>query len=133
MKSSNFQIFGNWLINLGVAGLILAVILGFTGYSGTDNGSIPAVSIVFIIIGMCFYFPTLLEDNQGGISTMRVMVLAVVLVFVLIYVKIGWNAGTFDEFTIDQTWIYILGLAFGSKAIQRFSESSDEEEEKPKK
>lgn len=43
-------------------------------------------------------------------------------------IKNGWNAGSFEEFTIDQTWVYILGLAFGSKAIQKFGEGEEKEE-----
>jgi hypothetical protein len=78
------------------------------------------------MIGMCFYFPSLLEESKGEVSTMRVVVFAVVMVFVFIYVKIGWNAGLFEEFKIDSTWVYILGLAFGSKAIQKFAEEEEE-------
>jgi hypothetical protein len=122
MPKFNSVVFGRWLINAGVAGLVTSVVLNFTPYANIDAGTIPAISIVLIIIGMCFNFPTLLEDSAGGISSMRVMVLSVVLVFVLVYVKIGWTAGSFEEFTIDRTWVYILGIAFGSKAIQKFGE-----------
>ena len=34
------------------------------------------------------------------------------------------HAGSFEDFTIDKTWVYILGLAFGSKAIQKFGEDN---------
>jgi len=39
------------------------------------------------------------------------------MVLVLVYVKIGRNSGTIEEFTIEKTWIYILGLAVASKVI----------------
>jgi hypothetical protein len=130
MKLPSSKAAGRYLIIAGVAGLIIASILSFTIYSGIDRGAVPAVSFLFIMIGMCFYFPSLLEETNGEISTMRVIVFAVVMVFVFIYVKIGWNAGTFEEFTIDDKWVYILGIAFGSKAVQKFAE---EEEEKDKK
>ena len=64
---------------------------------------------------------------------MRVIVFAVVMVFVFIYVKLGWTAGTFEEFTIDSTWIYILGIAFGSKAIQKFAEEDENKKHETKK
>lgn len=113
---------GKWLIYTGLAGFVIAAIASFTPYSGIDRGAVPAVSFLLIMLGMCFYFPTLLEESAGQVSTMRVAVLAVVMVFAFLYVKIGWNAGTFEEFTIDRTWVYILGIALGSKAIQRFGE-----------
>ena len=56
---------------------------------------------------------------------MRVVVLIVVLVFAVVYIKLGWIAGSFEQFTIDTSWIYILGLAFGSKAFQKFAEEED--------
>jgi hypothetical protein len=124
----NPQTFGKGIIYIGVAGLIIAVIMSFTIYSGIDKGAVPAVSFLLIMIGMCFCFPTLLEESPGQVSTMRVVVFSVVMVFVLVYVKIGWNAGTFDEFTIDRTWVYILGIALGSKAIQRFGEDDEEKD-----
>jgi hypothetical protein len=118
--------FGVWLIRMGVGGFVLAAIQSFTMWSGLDRGAVPAASIVLILLGMCFYFPSMLEDNTGGISTMRIVVLAVIMVFTLVYVKLGWNAGSFEDFTIDERWVYILGLAFGAKAAQRFGETDDD-------
>jgi hypothetical protein len=114
--------FGRGLILLGAIGFGTAAILSFTDYSGFDEGALPAASFFLILIGMVFHFPTLLQEADGGISTMRVVVFAVVMVFSVIHLKIGWNAGTFKDFNIDQTWIYILGLAFGSKVFQKFGE-----------
>ena len=47
------------------------------------------------------------------------------LLFCTIYLKIGWTITKLETLTIDQRWVYILGLAFGSKAFQRFSEQTD--------
>ena len=122
----NPQKFGKWLILLGLAGFLVAVVMSFTSYSGLDQGAIPAGSFLSVLLGMAFHFPSMLEDNTGGVSTMRIIVFAVVMVFCVIYLKIGWTVGNFEQFTIDKTWIYILGLAFGSKVFQRFSEQDDE-------
>jgi len=132
MKIPDSKTAGRYLIITGVIGLVIAAILSFTIFSGTDRGAVPATSFLFIMIGMCFYFPSLLEEAKGEISTMRVIVFAVVMVFVFIYVKLGWNAGTFEEFTIDSTWVYILGVAFGSKAVQKFAEEENKNKEKTK-
>jgi hypothetical protein len=118
---------GQWLIVLGILGFIMSVIMSYTYYAGLDRGALPAVSFLFIMIGMCFYYPSLLEESSGQVSTMRVVVFSVVMVFVFITIKIGWSAGLFEEFTIDSRWVYILGLAFGGKAAQRIFE-----EEEPK-
>ena len=118
----NPKFFGSLLIVIGVIGFIAEAIISFTVLSGMDHGAIPASAVLLIIIGMCFFWPTLLEESPGQVSAMRVLVLAIVLVFVVIYVKLGWTADSFDEFKIDPTWIYILGLAFGAKAAQKFAE-----------
>ena len=47
------------------------------------------------------------------------------MIFALVYIKIGWSVGTLEEFTIDQNWVYILGLAFGGKVIQRYAEDDE--------
>ncbi len=118
---------GKLLIYAGILGFVYAAVMSFTIYSGLDRGAVPAASFFFILIGVCFHFPSLLEESPGRLSTMRIIVFAVIMVFVLIYVKIGWNAGSFEEFTIDKTWVYILGLAFGGKAMQKFAEQKDDD------
>ena len=133
MKVPDQKTAGRYLIIIGVVGLVAAAIISFTIYSGIEGGAVPAISFLFIMTGMCFYFPSLLEEAKGEISTMRVIVFAVVMVFVFIYVKLGWTAGTFEEFTIDSTWIYILGIAFGSKAIQKFAEEDENKKHETKK
>jgi hypothetical protein len=134
---------GALLIGIGILGFLFAVIASGLPYSYfNDNGSVPSASIFFVMIGMAFYFPDLLQGPCGGFSTMRMVVFMVVIVFVVLTIKIGWSTHSFDEFRIDSTWVYILGLAFGSKLFQQMSEQQGEnlnrkdtvvkeEEEKP--
>ena len=121
------------MIWLGIAGFIASAVMTFTKYSGLDQGGLPAAAIVLILLGMCFYFPTLLreEADKTSISTMRVCVLTVITVFALVYVKMGWTAGSFDDFKLDPNWVWIIGLALGAKAGQRMAEgtTTDESEE----
>ena len=117
--------FGLVLILMGVAGLFATAIISFTKYAGLDAGSLPAASFLVLILGMAFAFPSMLEEESKQVSTMRVVVLTVVLVFATLYIKLGWIAGTFEQFKIDPSWIYILGLAFGSKAVQKFGEEKE--------
>jgi hypothetical protein len=119
--------FGRTLITIGAIGFITSALLSFTDYSGLDQGALPAASFFLILIGMVFHFPSLLEEAKGEISTMRVIVFAVVMVFAVVHLKMGWNAGSFKDFQIDSTWVYIVGLAFGSKAFQKFYEKDDNE------
>ena len=116
---------GQVLIIIGIIGFLASVILSFTPVSGLDNGALPAGSFLIIMIGLAFAFPSMLEESPGAISTMRIIVFAIVMVFCVIYLKIGWSVGTIGEFSIDKTWIYILGLAFGSKVFQKFGEESE--------
>jgi len=128
MKNNNLITLGKILIVTGIIGFITTVILYFTIYAGMDRGALPALSFLILLIGIAFSFPSLLEDDSGGLSTMRIIVFAVVLVFCTIYIKLGFLMDSFEQFSIDQAWVYILGLAFGAKAVQKYTE---EEEKKP--
>ncbi len=117
--------FGIFLIVLAIGGFAATAIISLIDLESIINGTFPAISFLVLILGLVFYFPSLLEERKGEISTMRIVVLIVVLVFAVVYIKLGWVAGTFAEFVIDTSWIYILGLAFGSKAFQKFAENDE--------
>lgn len=118
--------FGKWLILAGFVGFTAAIVLSFTAYSGLDQGALPSISFLVIMLGMAFHFPTMLQESGGEVSTMRIIVFGLVMVFCVIYLKISWTVGNFEDFKIDETWIYILGLAFGSKVFQKFGEEKKE-------
>src|ERR1044071_8149877 len=87
------------MISTGLLGFLITVIAsGFDGTHFPDNGGVPAVSIFFVMIGMAFYFPDLLQGPCGGMSTMRMIVFMVIVVFVVLTIKIGWTTHSFDEF-----------------------------------
>lgn len=119
---NNSQKFGALLVVLGLAGFATAVGLRFSS-DANSPGELPAASLLFILIGMAFYFPQLLEDENKGLSTMRLMTFMVVSLFSVVAMKIGWLAHTFEDWKVTETWVYILGLAFGSKLFQSFSEN----------
>jgi hypothetical protein len=128
MNEKHQKTLGAAVIITGLVGFLVTVILGgIDGVHFPDNGSVPAVSILFIIIGMAFFFPDLLQGPCGGMSTMRMLVFIIITVFAVLTVKIGWMTHSFDEFRIDSTWVYILGLAFGGKVVQQMSEQQGEE------
>src|SRR5574337_428353 len=63
------------------AGLVLIVVglLGFllTGIFSDklpDHGGVPAASMLFLLLGIAFYFPDMLRGPDDGFSTMRVIV-----------------------------------------------------------
>jgi hypothetical protein len=116
---------GKVLVVIGIVGFLSSIILSFTPLSGLDTGALPAGSFFIVMIGLAFAFPSMLEESPGAISTMRIIVFAVVMVFCVIYIKIAWSVGSIGGFTIDKTWIYILGLAFGSKVFQKFGEETE--------
>ena len=114
---------GRALIITGIFGLVIAVLVSIFAYaSHADNGAIPAISFFFIMLGVAFAFPDMLQDETESLSTMRVVVFITIMIFAVISIKLAWNVKSFDEFKIDRTWVYILGLAFGSKVFQKFSE-----------
>ncbi len=113
---------GSTLVALGFLGLLATVIISFTRLADMDQGALPAASFLCIMVGFAFIFPSLLEENKGELSTMRIIVFAVTMVFCVLYIKLGWSTASFQEFKVDDTWVYILGIAFGSKAFQKFGE-----------
>lgn len=131
MKKLSFfpETFGIILISVGILGLIATAVISVVNIDKVTNGTIPALSFLILVIGLVFAFPTLLQEEKGSVSTMRVVVLTVVLVFATVYIKLGWIAGNFEEFTINQSWVYILGLAFGSKVFQKFAENDTTDDE----
>ncbi len=130
--NKNLQRFGMLLLMLGVGGFITTAVLSCINPDMITNGTMPAVSFLIFIIGLIFVFPSLLEDAPGEVSTMRVVVLITVLVFAMVEIKLGWIAGDFESFTINRSWVYILGLAFGGKAIQKFAEAEDKADKNAK-
>ena len=140
---------GQYLVVAAIFGFAAAVVLSFIpssiNYSDglASDGTLAAVSTVFLLMGSAFAMPGLLRENskdEQSYSTMRFVVLAVVVVFAVVTVKIGWQTSSFEDFKIHSTWVYILGLAFGGKVAQTFTEddhsnssATDEEEDQPEK
>lgn len=120
-----FKKFGFTLVWLGVIGFIAAITLGFK-LELDVRSALPALSFLLTMLGISFCFPTLLEESKGQLSTMRIVVFAVTMVFCTIYIRLAWNLGAFEEMTIDEKWVYILGLAFGGKVVQKFGEEETE-------
>lgn len=123
---SRYKLLGFVLVCAGLAGFAANAILSYTPMAVYDNGALPAASSFMVMIGFAFCYPSMLEENTGALSTMRMVVFATVLVFCVVYIKMAWTTATFSNFTIDKSWIYILGLAFGSKAVQKFGEQSED-------
>jgi hypothetical protein len=132
MKMTFTRLIGATLIILAVAGFVATAIISFTIYSGRDAGTLPSISLVCLLLGLAFYFPKMLTETDGSVSTMRVVVFGIVLLFIAIYMKIGWSS-SFTELKISDSWIYILGIAMGSKAIQKFGEENKNEPGDPQK
>lgn len=132
MDLQRTQRFGFALIVLGALGLLVAAILALTlGCQPAPGqgpgmlrspGALPAVSLFLVLLGMTLYFPELLSDENKGLSTMRVVIFMIISVFIIIAMKIGWEATGFSDWDITPTWVTLIGLAFGGKMIQSLSE-----------
>lgn len=129
-KVSYVQIIGFGLIAVGIVYLSYFLLPGslitFLSYLHlSTNASAEGMSISFFIImlGVSFAFPELLQDQTGGLSTMRIAAFMVVNLFCLLAIKIGWSKNSFAEIGINQYWVGILAFAFGAKATQSFFES----------
>lgn len=118
MKTGVPNPIGTVLIISGVVGLVITM---FTRWG--QDGGIPAISLFFIIIGLVFYSPTLLMDDTGATSTMRVSMLFIISTFVLLTVKAGWGSNSLKDLVIDQSWILVLSAGLGGKVLQSYTEN----------
>jgi len=112
------QRLGALLIAAGLAGLV------YTAFRSLQDGGTPAISLFLVIIGLIFYFPTLLEGDLGTTSTMRVAVLMLVSLFIILTVKVGWHETSLASLKLDPNWVWVLAAALGGKAAQSFSENA---------
>ena len=109
-------------------GIVFFLVAGFkaTLPAGVDPGDLAAVGLFFIMMGMVFYFPSLLQDAAGNTSTMRVVVFMVTSVFVILTVKVGWNAKNLEELAITESWRWVLASLLGGKVLQSYVEKGTE-------
>lgn len=126
----NLKKLGALLIALGVLGFTATVILSERQNCGTC-GTLPAISFLVCMLGFALYFPSLLEEEAGQLSTMRILAFAVALVFCFTYIRLAWTATSLQDLTIDEKWVYILGITIGGKAVQRFGENPPSNNPKP--
>ena len=110
---------GTIIIIIGMLVLLLsATIDSFDVTDHFDFGKLAATGILMIMIGMAFRFPSLLKDDNHGLSTMRLVVFMIIAVFVTVVLKIGWDANSFDVLKIDSNWTFIIIAALTGKAVQ---------------
>lgn len=111
-----FQLFGLILLILGVLAIVT--------FAFIDNCSAGvAISFVIIMLGYSLAFPSLLQDQNQGLSTMRIVVFMMANVICLLMIKYGWNLTNFHEIKIDEYWMGIIAFIFGAKATQAYFES----------
>lgn len=100
------------------------VVAAWRGQASSAPGDVPAVSLVLLVLGFAAWYPSLLTDGSGeGYSTMRVAVLAIVLVFSVVVLKAGWSVQGGGELTVSDSWWRVLTVALGGKVAQAFAES----------
>ena len=116
MKRELNQVIGAVMFAIG------AIVFLVAGFMQVQSGSVPAAAFLIILLSIGCYFPELFQDGSNAPSTLRICVLMVVSVFAVMTVKVGWVFTDFSQFFVHESWIYILGLAFGAKLTQSFAE-----------
>lgn len=134
-SSNNMQVFGRILMAFALLGFVGVMawtsIVTIRGAGPKAPGDIPAVSLFLMACGFAASFPSMLTDGSGeGVSAMRVVVFMLVSIFVLLAVKVSWDAGQLVE--ISGTWAGILSAAFGGKVFQSFAEAMQRKGDGPK-
>ena len=111
---------GAVLLGFGIASFILST--WGPSMTGGDAGDYAAIGMFLVMMGMVFYFPTLLKDYSGQTSTMRVVVFMVAAVFVILTVKTGWKAASIKDLEITESWRWVLASVLGGKVLQSYVE-----------
>jgi len=119
-KVSIVQIIGFTLIFIGVIYLICKLLCPCcTAFTGAEL----AIDFFIIMLGVAFAFPDLLQDNTGGLSTMRIVVFMMVNVICILLLDIGWGKPSLTVIGLDPYWVGVIAFVFGSKATQSYFES----------
>jgi hypothetical protein len=117
---SILQIIGFVLIVIGVSSLLISLT---PVYSLKGN----SVSVLFFIImlGVAFAFPSLLKDQNKGLSTMRITVFMMTNVICMLLLKIGWSDDitSLEQIGLNEYWMGLIAFIFGAKAAQTFFEN----------
>jgi hypothetical protein len=126
---SVIQIVGFCLTLLGILYLLFKLaLITFYGDSAKENdtkinGEEISICFFIIMLGISLAYPSLMKDQTGGISTMRVVVFMVTNVICILFLKIGWSLDSLSEMGLDSYWVGIIAFVFGAKASQTYFES----------
>src|SRR4051812_29687046 len=107
---NQYRTLGIILIIVGVLGFISAIIFG-NRLIEDARSALPALSFLILMIGFALLFPSLLAETDHRLSTMRIVVFAVTMVFCVTYIRLAWNLTSVKMLVIDEKWVYIIGLA----------------------
>jgi hypothetical protein len=86
-------------------------------FTGAGAAAYIAVLLAF---GLILMFPSVLDDENGGTSTMRVLCLAIVFSFCVIALHTAWSAWAIPP--LESNWVWLVTAALGGKALQKYSE-----------
>lgn len=88
----------------------------------TTIGEFIALNFFIIMLGISLIFPSLLQDRNQGLSTMRITVFMMTNVICLLLLKLGWNAPNLKSIGLDEYWMGMIAFIFGAKAAQTYFE-----------
>ncbi|MEI6682204.1 MAG: hypothetical protein WCO44_06230 [Bacteroidota bacterium] len=120
---SILQVLGFTLIISGIVYLFAMLFSGGTAETTALSGGKIAIAFFIVMTGVAFAFPSLLQDQTEGLSTMRIVVFMVVNVICILLLKIGWGQKNLGDVGLDQYWVGVIAFVFGAKATQSFFES----------
>jgi hypothetical protein len=111
----------------------IAIILGTAAWwafaktpPGYSSGSAAASVLFLVVVVLVFARPALIMDDQpekgGEPSTMRILSLAIVLIFCAIMLRNGWNDGKLPSLEQQGNWVWLVTAALGGKALQKYAE-----------
>jgi hypothetical protein len=127
------RILGYALLIFGVVNLLYRTFF-LKDTVATTIGEFVALNFFIIMLGISLIFPSLLQDHNQGLSTMRFTVFMMTNIICLLLLKLGWNAPSLNSVGLDEYWMGMIAFIFGAKAAQTYFERKNGEvkEEKVK-
>jgi hypothetical protein len=112
---------GGMLVIFGPAALrLFGVVVPASG------GDLAATAGLLLVLALVLQSPALIFDaapEEGGEpSTMRILSLAIVLVFCALTLKNGWDTDKLPDLAAQGNWVWLVTAALGGKAVQKFAE-----------
>lgn len=127
-------VFGLIMIVFGLVFFVISIIHPGIFIKNNQRGANEvAIAFFIVMLGLAFAFPKLLQEQNGTISTMRIVVFMMANVICMLLLKIGWNVASLKDIGLNGNWMGVIAFLFGAKVAQKYFEKSKADKDEAEK